>query len=212
VIRRPQPRTIEVSLDVIECEACGRSLLRGERSTVFVDTDMMRRRVCDLCPERAARAGWLPEDAQRFVALEPDAEERGGLLSRLRRRAAAAPPAPPGAEPIRAARLSRRAEEPSAVDRALDVFNASEFPGVIAGIARSLGRPTVTVAPRGKRGGVVSIVVAWRLAWFRYEVHPQLGVQLVGHGDRLSDLAPHERSPNAAADADGCLRAEALAA
>jgi hypothetical protein len=82
------PRLIVVNLDVVECEACGRSLLVGEHAKVFVDVDMMPRRVCSLCPERAARAGWLPEEAQRFAALPP-AEGRRGLLSRLLRRGAA---------------------------------------------------------------------------------------------------------------------------
>ena len=211
-LREHRRKLIEVSLDVVECEACGRSLLRGERATVFVDTDMMRRRVCELCPERAARAGWLPEEAQRFVALEPEVQQRGGLLGRLLRRGGAPPPPVGGAEPIRAARLTVADDVPGVVDRALDVFNASQFPSVVAGIAQSLGRPFVSVLPCPKRGGVVSIVVGWRLAWFRYEVHPELGVQLVGHGDQLGDLAPHERSPNASADAHGCLHGEAVAA
>lgn len=205
------PRTIEVSLDVIECEACGRSLLRGERAKVFVDTDMMRRTVCELCPERAARAGWLPEDAQRFVATRPE-QDRGGRLRRLLRRGG------PAVGPIRAARLTAPGDPPwspdeaSVVDRALELFNASDFPGVVAGIAQSLGRPFVSVLPCPKRSEVVSIVVGWRLAWFRYEVAPATGVRLVAQGEQLTDLAPHERSSNAAADEEGCLRGEALAA
>jgi hypothetical protein len=80
---------IEVNLDVVECEACGRALLRGEHAKQFLDLDMMPRRVCDLCPDRAARAGWLPEEAQQFAPV-PQQEGRRGLVSRLLRRRAAA--------------------------------------------------------------------------------------------------------------------------
>jgi len=196
------PRTIEVNLDVIECEVCGRSLLRGEHPKVFVDAEMMRRTVCDLCPERAVHGGWLPEDAQRVAAVDRDGSRRG-LLGRFRRRTGEPEPA---AEPVWSP------DEPSVVDRALEIFNASHFPRVVAGIAQSLGRPLVSVLPCPKRGDVVSIVVGWRLAWLRYEVDPDAGVQLVAQGEQLTELPPYERLSNAAADEDGCLHGEALAA
>src|SRR5206468_5726845 len=55
--------------------------------------------------------------------------------------------------------------------RALDVFNASEHPRTVAALARSLGAPLVTVRPSESEGSIVTVVVAWELTWYRYEVH-----------------------------------------
>ena len=64
------------------------------------------------------------------------------------------------------------------VERALEVFNAGEHPRRVAGVARSLGEPSVAVRPLADSGSVVSIVVAWELSWYRYEV--DLGDEAAG--------------------------------
>ena len=56
------------------------------------------------------------------------------------------------------------------MERALDVFNASEHPRTVGGVARSLGAPGVCVRPLGDRPSVVTITVMWELSWYRYEV------------------------------------------
>ncbi len=92
--------------------------------------------------------------------------------------------------------------------RALEVFNAGEQPRRMAGVARSLGVPAVRVAPVAESGGVVAIVVAWELCWYRYEVDlgdEAAGVRLVGQGMELEELEAAERLPNAAADERGML-------
>ncbi len=94
------------------------------------------------------------------------------------------------------------------VQRALEVFNASEHPRRVAGVARSLGEPSVTVRPPGESGGQIAIVIAWELCWYRYEVDlgkPDAAVSLAGQGAELSELAAGERLANAAADAGGAL-------
>ncbi len=60
--------------------------------------------------------------------------------------------------------------EPGWVEQAVDVFNASEFPRRVAGVARSLGAPEVSVRSAEHLESVVVIVVAWELCWYRYEV------------------------------------------
>ena len=115
------------------------------------------------------------------------------------------------------------AEEPVSVDiasepaptggevkaqRALDVFNAGEHPRRVAGVARSLGTPSVTVSPLIESGGAVAIVVAWELCWYRYEVDlgdEAAGVSVVAQGTELSELAAEDRLANATADGDGVL-------
>jgi hypothetical protein len=96
------------------------------------------------------------------------------------------------------------------VARALEVFNAGEQPRRVAGVARSLGAPTVTARPLEESGSTVAIVVAWELCWYRYEVDlgdEAAGPQLVAQGLELDELPPEDRLANAAADERGELAA-----
>jgi hypothetical protein len=93
--------------------------------------------------------------------------------------------------------------------RALEVFNAGEQPRRIAGVARSLGAPTVTVRALEDSGSTVAIVVAWELCWYRYEVDlgdELAGAVLAGQGMELDELPELDRIANAAADEHGKLR------
>ena len=92
--------------------------------------------------------------------------------------------------------------------RALEVFNAGEQPRRVAGVARSLGAPTVTVRPLEESGSTVAIVVAWELCWYRYEVDlgdEAAGVVLAAEGMELDELPAEDRLANAAADERGEL-------
>jgi hypothetical protein len=96
------------------------------------------------------------------------------------------------------------------VARALEVFNAGEQPRRVAGVARSLGAPSVTVRPLEDSGSAVAIVVAWELCWYRYEVDlgdEAAGSQLVAQGMELDELPEEDRLANAAADERGELSA-----
>jgi hypothetical protein len=119
---------------------------------------------------------------------------------------------PPAGSPAALAEvvLSVRAPQAPAENElvyALDVFNAGEHPRRVAGVARSLGAPSVNVRLSAD-ATVVTIVVAWELSWYRYEVH--LGEEMpaaraVAQGTELGELAPHERRANARADERGML-------
>jgi hypothetical protein len=92
--------------------------------------------------------------------------------------------------------------------RALDVFNLSEHPRRVAGVARSLGEPSVSIRPLAESGSVVAIVVAWELSWYRYEVDlgdEAAGTSVVAQGTELSKLAAEDRLANGVAAADGSL-------
>ncbi len=94
------------------------------------------------------------------------------------------------------------------VSRALEVFNAGEQPRRVAGVARSLGAPSVTVRPLEESGSAVAIVVAWELCWYRYEVDlgdEAAGAQLVSQGMELEELHERDLLANAAADERGEL-------
>lgn len=94
------------------------------------------------------------------------------------------------------------------VEHAVKVFNASEFPRRVAGVTRSLGAPLVNVRSAEHLSSVVSIVVAWELCWYRYEVdlsEPVVEAQVIAQGTELAELAREDRRPNATAGESGKL-------
>jgi hypothetical protein len=91
---------------------------------------------------------------------------------------------------------------------AVEVFNGSEYPRRVAGLARSLGTPLVTVREAEHLASIVDIVVAWELCWYRYAV--DLGEErpltvATGQGNELHELRHEEREGNASADESGAL-------
>jgi hypothetical protein len=84
------------------------------------------------------------------------------------------------------------------VERALELFNASEHPRKIAGIARSLGAPWVTAVPASGSPSEVTIVVAWELSWYRYRVDPGEGARARRDRRRAARLERRRRRPRAA--------------
>lgn len=222
-------KAITTSHNVVACDVCGRNLLRGERAETFI-AGGSRRTVCELCTARAVHEGWLREGLDDVGVRRNGQRRSGSLLGRLRarrdtylarsedegapemaheryqrtheRRTAEAPPAAP--REVHA--VPTNAELKMA--RALEVFNSSEHRRTIAGVARSLGRPSVTVRPSTTEGAVVAVIAAWELTWYRFEVdlaNEAAGVRVAHQGTELGELDDFERRPNAAAQADGTL-------
>ncbi|HSZ13579.1 MAG TPA: hypothetical protein VK790_06050 [Solirubrobacteraceae bacterium] len=140
--------------------------------------------------------------AQPFAAAAPDA-----LIESADVAPEAAPP--PDAEAAQRSETGPAFEPPSEyVQHAVTVFNASEFPRRVAGVTRSLGPPLVTVRSAEHLDSVVSIVVAWELCWYRYEVdisEPVVEAQVIAQGTELSELAREDRIGNAVAAESGLL-------
>ena len=236
--------------DEVACEVCGRTTLKGERTEYFLEIGGPgrsgageRKAVCELCTQRASRAGWIRESAGGdFPAAETRAEPKRPFLARLRGRreesadgevtatggelprerdgggsgggpvepagsangAEAAPLERPRSE--RGRRLSRaggsRQRDPRHVravpttaevkiKRALELFNASSHIRTVAGLAKTLGSPWVSVTPAAETPSEVAVVVAWELSWYRYRV--ELGdevepVILLDKGEELRDI------------------------
>ncbi len=226
-------RDIRTNQVDIACDVCGRTLLRGEHAETFL-AGGSRREVCDLCTARAQHEGWIRESGGDDLALRHTRNDgRGSFLDRLRSRrerarevqdemAAAVdePAAPPHEEPQRVAPdPPRRPRHVRAVptnadlkmQRALEVFNASDHTRTVGGVARSLGAPAVSVRPRVDRPSVVAITVMWELSWYRFEIDlsdEAGGVRRDAQGDELSELTEEEQVVNAAADERGGLHLE----
>ncbi len=94
------------------------------------------------------------------------------------------------------------------VERALELFNASDHPRKVAAVARSLGHPIVSVRPSATEGSVVSVVVAWELSWYRYRIDlddAEQAVLLLDRGNEVEDLDEEMRHWNVGADNKGRL-------
>lgn len=212
----------------LACDVCGRTLLRGEQALPYLERGE-HRTVCELCTARAKQEGWIREGSMpSYDDAGASADRRRPLLGRLRRRRErpaleeqeTAVPEVDGrswtapARPRARLRETRhvRAIPTSAEHRiasAIAAFNVSEHPRTVAGVARSLGLPIVSVRPLPDRPSVVQLVVAWELCWYRYELDladEDAGVRSVDQGQELDELSEQEREPNAL-----CLDTGALA-
>ena len=206
------------------CEVCGRSLLSGESASVFI-AGGARRTVCELCSTRAVHDGWIREGTEAISLPPARRRERArSLVGRMRARFEEGPPLV--ADPTLAAgdaevlsapaprlRGSRRVHAVPAsperrLERALELFNASEHTRTVAGVGRSLGAPSVSVHPL-RQGRAVEVLVAWELCWYRYEVdlleEDRDAVSLRAQGDELAEVLGEPLPPNAVADEHGEL-------
>jgi hypothetical protein len=221
-------KSITTSHTVVSCDVCGRRLLRGERSETFI-AGGSRRVVCELCTARAAHEGWLREGLDDIGVRRNGGGRSRSLLGKLRsRREAYLARAEEEPEPMAHERYERshrqRAQAAAApqprevhavptnadlkLARAVEVFNASQHPRTIAGVARSLGEPFVAVRPSPTEGAVVQLVAGWELTWYRFEVdlgNEAAGVRITDQGSELSELDDDDRVANATFQADGTV-------
>ena len=161
------------------------------------------------------------------AATEPDGEpvlDPYAQRSRRVRRVEAEPQAPrnepaPAVEPAEPTTPPPPSREPRHVravptnadlkmERALALFNGSDYTRTVAGVARSLGEPAINVRALTDRPSVVAIAVMWELSWYRFEVDlsdEANGVQKIGQGAELAELTASEHTVNASADDRGAL-------
>ncbi len=174
---------------------------------------------------------WLPEEP------DPLREELGPTdvptsTSRVRRPRSTREPAADELRPLRPSRRGRRrsgsssAKERHAQPReprhvravpssheqkiaaAVKLFNQSEHRRTVAGVAKSLGGPCVSVLPAAEPPSLVQIVISWELCWYRYAVdlsEEPPSVRVDGQGSELSELTAAEQTATAQADDTGQL-------
>jgi hypothetical protein len=123
---------------------------------------------------------------------------------------APAPPPPPVPRRERGPRHVRAVPTTAEVkvERALEVFNASEHQRTVSGLSRSLGAPWVTAVADLEASRTVTVLVAWELSWYRYRVDLGEAVEAVAlqaKGDELDDIEAELREWNAGLDEEGAL-------
>jgi hypothetical protein len=140
---------------------------------------------------------------ERDEHAEANGHEQGPgepVLTRLRKRAA--PPRKP--RQVRAVPTNAQLK----IGRALDLFNRSEHPRTIAGIARSLGTAQASAQTSESSAAEVVLTVAWELSWYQFTVDlsdPREPVQLRGQGQELNELSDEARTWNLEVDGEGRL-------
>lgn len=192
------------------CAVCGRTILAGERVHGYFTADG-RRGVCELCVSRAEKLGWRHED-EAEAPVAAGKQRGGGLGSFWRRRARRQPDAPPptpAAPSLDPAAPGMRVEQPpfepsplSPFERATARFNLSEAGHTVAGLARTLGTPAVSVGASAGAPNEIRITVAWELSWYQWGV--DLGDELrpvfqIDKGNEIDQLDAAARQWNAAA-------------
>ena len=59
--------------DVVTCDVCGRTILKGERTETYLAPEGQRHEVCELCSLRAQHEGWIRESAAGDMPTAPAA-------------------------------------------------------------------------------------------------------------------------------------------
>jgi hypothetical protein len=189
-----------------------RSLLGRLRNRRELESDLFEDQPAEEFDDYEPRSGQAgPPDWPDGGPARPASERRPAR----RRRSITGREAPPARESARQAgpREPRHVRAvPTSVENktaaAVSLFNGSEHPKTVAGIARSLGLPDVAVYPTDPTASVVNVVVSWELCWYRYQVElsdevPH--VRVSDQGYELSELSDVDREINASADDRGRL-------
>jgi hypothetical protein len=185
------------------CAICERTLLMGERAVRFSPnggTDYVD--VCPLCQETAVEHGWIREGAPTVPTVANDRRRRapGGWLSSFIR------PRQPAEQTVASEPILRRlSDQELAMVEAADLFNASQYRRTVAGIAKSLGDPTVSIVVLSGVNSEVVVTVAWDISWYQYRVSPELenSVRLESRGHDPAGLESSFTVWNAHVTEDG---------
>ena len=185
------------------CSVCERTLLQGEHALRFSPGGSRFVDVCPLCTGIALDHGWVKEG----VALSPTLQE----LPRRRQKslwqsllgAREERIEPVMSEPI----LRRLGDDEMALVEAAELFNATQFRRTIAGVAKALGEPLVSITPLAGVNAEMVLTFAWDISWYQYRVSPESGqpVRIAERGQDIDDLDPSYQGWNATVTEDGRL-------
>ena len=170
------------------CAVCERTLLMGEHTLRFSPDGAEFVDVCPLCSEVALDHGWVREGHAVSPALQQQSRKRRQKTlwqTLLGAREEAAEPVL--AEPV----MRRLSDDELALVEAADLFNQSTFRRTVAGVARSLGEPRVSIVPLPGVNAETLLTFAWDITWYQYRITPD-AAQPVRIADRGHDIGEVE--------------------
>ena len=208
------------------CSVCGRTILKGERTRTYLAPDGDERTVCELCRTRAEALEWVWADDPDARHPAPPRRRRASLAGWLRSRRAqsegsedapASKPPPskangeapattrsgspdPAARGARVGRAGAIREPGTRTERAVARFNASDHAHTVAGLARTLGDPQVSVGAAAGSPNEIRLTVAWELSWYQWGVdlgEPSRAVYEIDKGHEVSEIDASAREWNA---------------
>ena len=151
------------------CAICERTLLQGEQTIRFSPDGHGFVDVCTLCQDVALEHGWVREGLAHSPALaHTPRRRRQKTLWQALLGARDEEPEPVASEPI----LRRLSDEEIALVEAAELFNQSQYRRTVAGVARSLGSPKVSIVPLSGVNAETVITIAWEITWYQYRVSP----------------------------------------
>jgi hypothetical protein len=186
------------------CAVCERTLLVGEKVTRYSPDGENYVDVCALCQDLAVDSGWLKEGSPTTPTVSTDRPRRRlSLGSLFEGRKTGVAESPVADEPI----LRRLSGPELAVVEAADLFNHTDFRRTVAGIAKSLGEPRISIRSLSGVSGEVVVTVAWDISWYQYRVTPESAqpVRLHERGHELTELDAVDKNWNAHLDEHGRL-------
>ena len=182
-------RVTKVDVDR-QCAVCERTLLLGERTIRFTSNggeDYVD--VCPLCREVALEYGWVKEGSPLTPTVPLERRKSRWSLAAFLGTPRTTVRAPALADPSHLG-LS---EAELAIVEAADIFNGSTYRRTLAGIAKSLGSPTISIVPLSGINSDLVVTVVWDISWYQYRVMPG-SAQPVRLEERGLDPTELERS------------------
>ena len=172
------------------CAVCERTLLMGEQTLRYSPDGHEFVDVCPLCSEVALDSGWVREGHAVSAAIQQNPRRKRQktiwqTLLGVRDEEAE----PVVSEPI----LRRLSDDELTLVEAADLFNQSTFRRTVAGVAKSLGEPKVSIVPLPGVNEETVLTFAWDITWYQYRVTPE-AAQPVRIADRGHDLAEVEET------------------
>jgi hypothetical protein len=185
------------------CAICERSLLMGERAVRFAPNGVDFVDVCPLCQDTAVEYGWLKEGSPTSPTVPDERRRRKLSLSGILEGRRSAHDTTVASEPI----LRRLSEPELAMVEAADLFNASQYRRTVAGIAKSLGSPRVSIVPLSGVKSELVITIVWDISWYQYRVSLDSAqpIRLAERGHDPSELETWATAWNARLGDDGRL-------
>ena len=186
------------------CAVCQRTLLLGERAARYTRGGDEWIDVCALCTDTANEHGWVKEGTPTTPIVEETGRRRrrfGGLTTLFETRRAE--PEPMISQPV----LRRLSPEEQALVATAEIFNESPHARTIAGIAKSLGDPRVSMIQLSGTNPEVVITIAWEISWYQYRVLAESSqpVRLAERGQDPDEIGDRFRAWNAHVDENGRL-------